>query len=104
LFPKQHRPGPDARRNAEMLPNPRAFAEMTDDDPEMDTVWIFPAGADLSFFNDQPERVAEIAIRAFARAVKQAIQENDRVGIPSYGSKDGKVVVRQLPRKQSNEP
>jgi uncharacterized protein (DUF433 family) len=42
-----------------------------------------------------PELLTEIAIRAFARATKEAIAENDRLGIPSYGSKDGQIVVRQ---------
>jgi succinate dehydrogenase/fumarate reductase flavoprotein subunit len=46
----------------------------------------------------KPELVTEIAIRAFARATKQAIEENDRLGIPSYGSKDGKIVVRNPPQ------
>jgi hypothetical protein len=46
----------------------------------------------------KPELVTEIAIRAFARATKQAIEENDRLGIPSYGSKDGKIVVRYPPQ------
>jgi succinate dehydrogenase/fumarate reductase flavoprotein subunit len=45
-----------------------------------------------------PELLTEIAIRAFARATKQAIEENDRLGIPSYGSKDGKIVVRNPPQ------
>src|SRR5271170_7282423 len=45
-----------------------------------------------------PELVTAIAIRAFAEAKDAAIRENDRLGIPSYGSKDGKIVVRQPPR------
>src|SRR5271167_3095317 len=45
-----------------------------------------------------PKAVAEIALRAFARATRAAIEENDRLGIPSYGGKDGKIVVRQ-PRR-----
>ena len=61
---------------------------MSDDEPEMDTLWAFPAGADLSFFETQPERVVEIAQRAFARAVREAIAENVRLGIPSYGTED----------------
>jgi hypothetical protein len=35
-----------------------------------------------------PELVAEIAIRAFAKAKARAIAENDRLGIPSYGTED----------------
>jgi hypothetical protein len=68
--------------------------------PELDTLWIFPAGADLSFFETQPDRVLEIAIRAFARAAQQAIAENDRLGIPSYGGKDGKIVLRHPPQRR----
>jgi hypothetical protein len=45
-----------------------------------------------------PERLTEIAIRAFARAVREAIEENDRLGVPSYGGKDGKIVVRHPER------
>jgi hypothetical protein len=45
-----------------------------------------------------PEALTEIAIRAFARAKDAAIRENDRLGIPSYGSKDGQIVVRQPER------
>ncbi len=54
---------------------------MTDDDPITAT----------------PELLTEIAIRAFARAKDEAIRENDRLGIPSYGGKDGQIVVRQPP-------
>jgi hypothetical protein len=35
-----------------------------------------------------PELVAEIAIRAFARAKDAALAENRRLGIPSYGTED----------------
>jgi len=57
---------------------------MTDDDPIM----------------ANPELVAEIAIRAFARAKAEAIAENDRLGNPSYGSEGGKIVVRQPPQRR----
>ena len=40
------------------------------------------------FFETEPERVVEIAKRAFARGVREAIAENERLGVPSYGSKD----------------
>jgi hypothetical protein len=45
-----------------------------------------------------PELLTEIAIRAFAKAAAQAIAENDRLGIPSYGSEGGKIVVRHPPK------
>jgi hypothetical protein len=48
---------------------------------------------------NNPEAITEIAIRAFARAKDAAIRENDRLGIPSYGSKDGQIVVRQPPQR-----
>jgi hypothetical protein len=44
-----------------------------------------------------PELLTAIAIRAFARATDAAIRENDRLGVPSYGGKDGKIVVRHPP-------
>lgn len=59
-----------------------------DDTPEMDTLWVFPPGADLSFFETQPERVLEIAIRALVKAKDAALAENRRLGIPSYGTED----------------
>ena len=48
-----------------------------------------------------PELVTAIAIRAFAEAKDAAIRENDRLGIPSYGSKDGKIVVRHPPQAKT---
>jgi uncharacterized protein (DUF433 family) len=47
---------------------------------------------------NHPEAITEIATRAFARAKDEAIRENDRRGVPSYGSKDGQIVVRQPPQ------
>lgn len=64
-----------------------------DEGPEMDTLLVFPAGADLSVFDDL-ERLFEIADQAMAKAGREAVEENDRLGIPSYGGKDGKIVVR----------
>jgi hypothetical protein len=60
-------------------------------------------GADFSPMTDDPilanpEALTEIAIRAFTRAKREAIEENDRLGIPSYGTgSDGKIVVRYRP-------
>ena len=46
-----------------------------------------------------PEIVAEIAINAFARAKRAAIAENDRLGVPSYGTDaGGRIVVRHPPK------
>ena len=46
---------------------------------------------------DDPEALTELAQRSFHEAKRRAIAENDRLGIPSYGGKDGKIVVRQPP-------
>lgn len=46
-------------------------------------------------FLDEPEAVAALAVRSFADAKRAAIAENDRLGIPSYGATDGKIVVRK---------
>jgi hypothetical protein len=51
-----------------------------------------------------PELVAEIAIRAFARAKDAAIRENDRQGVPSYGGENGKIVERRPSRSGSDRP
>jgi hypothetical protein len=56
---------------------------------------------------DNPDALTEIALRAFARAKKAAIEENDRRGVPSYGGKDGRIVVRhaaQLPVFDPRKP
>jgi len=42
-----------------------------------------------------PELLTEIAQRSFARAKRKAIAENERLGITSYGTVDGKIVARQ---------
>jgi hypothetical protein len=47
-----------------------------------------------------PELLTAIAIRAFARAKAEALAENDRLGIPSYGSEGGKIVVRHPPQRR----
>lgn len=45
-----------------------------------------------------PERVAEIAQRAFGRAKDAALAENKRLGIRSYGT------VRDAPRAARRQP
>ncbi len=65
-----------------------SLAKYADDAPEMDTLWVFPPGADHSFFETRPERVAEIAQRAFGDAKDAALAENKRLGIKSYGTDD----------------
>ena len=52
---------------------------------------------DATMWNN-PEALTEIALRAFARAKDEAIRENDRRGVPSYGGKDGQIVVRHPPQ------
>ena len=41
---------------------------------------------------EEPERFTQLLTEAFARAVKEAIAENDRLGIPSCGGENGRVV------------
>jgi hypothetical protein len=53
-------------------------------------------------FVANPELLTAIATRAFAKAKDAAIRENDRLGVPSYGSTDGKIVVRQSPADQES--
>jgi hypothetical protein len=55
------------------------------------------SGADLSFFEDQPERVLEIAIRAFGKAKARAIAENDCLGIPIRRREAGRYGVCTRP-------
>lgn len=55
------------------------------------------ASRDTIFEN--PGRVIEIAIKAFARAKDAAIRENDRLGVPSYGSVRGKMTMRHPPKR-----
>ena len=45
-------------------------------------------------FLDDPEGLVALAVRSFAAAKDEAIEENDRLGIPSYGAVNGKIVVR----------
>lgn len=48
---------------------------------------------------ERPEIVAAIAIKAFARAKADAIAENDRLGVPSYGTDArGRITVPYPPR------
>jgi len=46
---------------------------------------------------DDPEALTELAQRSFHEAKSRAIAENDRLGVPSYGSEGGQIVVRQPP-------
>jgi hypothetical protein len=41
---------------------------------------------------EEPERFIQLLTEGFARAVKEAIAENDRRGIPSCGGENGRVV------------
>ncbi len=53
--------------------------------------------ADQSVFDDG-DALLEIATKAFERAAKRAVAENDRLGIPTHGTRHGKLVVRK-PKK-----
>ena len=43
---------------------------------------------------DDPNKLVALAQASFSRAKDEAIAENDRLGIPSYGAVNGKLVVR----------
>ena len=76
---------------------PPSPSNTDDDGPEMDTVWTLPPGAERIFAD--AEAHAALIKEAFATGVRQAIEENDRLGIPSYGSDArGRITVRR-PRK-----
>ena len=53
-------------------------------------------------FISKPQAMMDLAQRSFARAVAEAIAENDRLGIPSSYGQDGKVFFRQPPAKQAD--
>lgn len=46
---------------------------------------------------DHPDALAALAVAAFKRAVKAAVADNDRLGVPSYGCDDrGQITVRHV--------
>ena len=53
---------------------------------------------------DDPDALTVLAQQSFTKAAREAIQENDRLGVPSYGGKDGKIVVRQPRRRRTKTP
>lgn len=52
--------------------------------------------AGKSIFDDA-EAVVAMATASFKKAAKAAIAENDRLGITTHGSVDGKIVERKPP-------
>ena len=52
-----------------------------------------PPNDDVLF--DDPDALIALAQRSFARAAKAEVAENDRLGIPTHGTVDGKLVVRR---------
>jgi hypothetical protein len=54
-------------------------------------------------FEDMPALIA-LAQKSFTIAARAAVAENDRLGIPTHGSIDGKLVVRQPPEAIPNSP
>jgi uncharacterized protein (DUF433 family) len=96
---KRYRPDPD---NPPRLTDEEARrldeAEIDHSDiPELGDEFFAKAKREETMWNN-PEALTEIALRAFARAKDEAIRENDRLGVPSYGSEDGQIVVRQPPQ------
>jgi hypothetical protein len=49
---------------------------------------------DDALFDDADALIA-LAQRSFARAAKEEVAENDRLGIPTHGAVKGKLVVRR---------
>jgi hypothetical protein len=50
---------------------------------------------------DHPDTLG-IIHRAMVSAANTAVAENDRLGIPTPGSKDGKIVYRTPPKKRGS--
>jgi hypothetical protein len=44
---------------------------------------------------DDPERLRDLMMRSFREAVAEALAENDRLGITSYGAENGIIVERK---------
>ena len=57
-----------------------------------------PADPDAVF--DDFDKLLDIAQRSFAQAKVKAIDENDRLGVPNHGARDGKIIIHP-PRKPS---
>jgi hypothetical protein len=49
---------------------------------------------DDALFDDADALIA-LAQRSFARAAKEEVAENDRLGIPTHGAVKGKLVIRR---------
>jgi len=47
---------------------------------------------------DDPERLRELVMRSFREAIAEALAENDRLGITSYGAENGVIVERKPQR------
>ena len=53
-----------------------------------------PVKSDASVFDDA-NALAELVQRSFKKAAKEAVAENDRLGIPTHGTRRGKLTVRK---------
>ena len=53
---------------------------------------------------DDPDKLVALAQASFSRAKDEAIAENDRLGIPSYGAVNGKLVVRHPNQHEAKPP
>lgn len=58
-----------------------------------------PTGTKKNRAFDDPAAIVALAQEAFHKAKREAIAENDRLGIASYGTVDGKSVVRHPPAR-----
>jgi hypothetical protein len=50
--------------------------------------------------SDDPERLRDLLMRSFRAAVAEALAENDRLGITSYGAENG-IIVERKPKRQA---
>ena len=50
---------------------------------------------------DDPDAVIALAQRAFHKAARAAVAENDRLGIPTHGAVGGTLATRHPPKPQS---
>lgn len=93
---------------ASYLERGELFEALKDPDYFVREMRLLPGGIGLTWPNEvdfsaddlRYEAMSQIAIRAFAGAKDEAIAENDRLGIPSYGTDDdGKITVRYPPKR-----
>lgn len=58
---------------------------------------------DIQIF-DNFKALTALVQKSFNQAAKDAVAENDRLGIPTHGSSNGKLIVRQPPPIKTFDP